>query len=70
MDNPIIALLTDFGEVAFFVPSIKGVIASINPHGQEAVRLIAGENIVMYGDHYSAVPLKGETRGQHQDHTF
>ncbi len=31
MDNPIIALLTDFGEVDFFVPSLKGVIASINP---------------------------------------
>ena len=31
MDNPIIALMTDFGEADFFVPSIKGVIASINP---------------------------------------
>lgn len=31
MENPIIALLTDFGEVDFFVPSLKGVIASINP---------------------------------------
>jgi len=31
MDNPIIALMTDFGEADFFVPSLKGVIASINP---------------------------------------
>jgi S-adenosylmethionine hydrolase len=31
VDNPIIALMTDFGENDFFVPSIKGVIASINP---------------------------------------
>ena len=28
--QPIIALLTDFGESDFFVPSMKGVIASIN----------------------------------------
>jgi len=31
VDNPIIALLTDFGEADFFVPSMKGVIACINP---------------------------------------
>ena len=31
MDNPIIALLTDFGEKDYFVSSLKGVIASINP---------------------------------------
>lgn len=31
MENPIIALLTDFGDDDFFVGSIKGVIAGINP---------------------------------------
>lgn len=31
MDNPIIALMTDFGETDYFVPSLKGAIASINP---------------------------------------
>ena len=31
VDNPIIVLLTDFGEADFFVPSMKGVIACINP---------------------------------------
>lgn len=34
MDYPIIALLTDFGESDFFVPSIKGVIALINPQAK------------------------------------
>lgn len=31
MNHPTIALLTDFGEDDFFVPSVKGVIASIHP---------------------------------------
>jgi S-adenosylmethionine hydrolase len=31
VNHPAIALLTDFGEDDFFVPSLKGVIASINP---------------------------------------
>jgi S-adenosylmethionine hydrolase len=31
MKNPVIALLTDFGEQDFFVGSLKGVIATINP---------------------------------------
>ena len=31
MAPPIIALLTDFGETDYFVPSMKGVIAGINP---------------------------------------
>jgi len=31
MKNPMIALLTDFGEKDFFVGSLKGVIATINP---------------------------------------
>ncbi|MEW5900270.1 MAG: SAM-dependent chlorinase/fluorinase [Acidobacteriota bacterium] len=31
MRTPLIALLTDFGERDFFVPSLKAVIASINP---------------------------------------
>lgn len=31
MDRPIIGLLTDFGDEDFFVPSLKGVIAQINP---------------------------------------
>ena len=31
MNGPIIAILTDFGLDDFFVPSLKGVIASINP---------------------------------------
>jgi S-adenosylmethionine hydrolase len=31
MKNPVIALLTDFGEKDFFVGSLKGVIATINP---------------------------------------
>jgi len=29
--NPVIALMTDFGEDDFFVASLKGVIAKINP---------------------------------------
>lgn len=36
MDNPVIALLTDFGDNDFFIGSLKGVIAGINP----AVRII------------------------------
>ncbi|MBN1221613.1 MAG: SAM-dependent chlorinase/fluorinase [Candidatus Aminicenantes bacterium] len=31
VDNPVIALLTDFGDEDFFVASLKGVIAGINP---------------------------------------
>jgi len=31
VENPVIALLTDFGDDDFFVASMKGVIASINP---------------------------------------
>ncbi len=31
MKTPLIALLTDFGEKDFFVPSLKAVIAGINP---------------------------------------
>ncbi|MFC2165283.1 S-adenosyl-l-methionine hydroxide adenosyltransferase family protein [Acidobacteriota bacterium] len=31
MENPVIALLTDFGDADFFVGSMKGVIAGINP---------------------------------------
>ena len=31
VDHPIIALMTDFGTEDFFVPSLKGVIAAINP---------------------------------------
>ena len=34
MKNPVIALLTDFGEEDFFVGSLKGVITSINPSAQ------------------------------------
>ncbi|MFP4081600.1 MAG: S-adenosyl-l-methionine hydroxide adenosyltransferase family protein [Candidatus Aminicenantes bacterium] len=36
MKTPVIALMTDFGEQDFFVPSLKGIILSINP----AVRLV------------------------------
>ncbi|UCC40935.1 MAG: SAM-dependent chlorinase/fluorinase [Candidatus Aminicenantes bacterium] len=32
--NPVIALMTDFGEDDFFVGSLKGVIAKINPSAQ------------------------------------
>jgi hypothetical protein len=31
MDRPVVALLTDFGLEDFFVPSLKGVILSLNP---------------------------------------
>jgi S-adenosylmethionine hydrolase len=34
VDHPIIALLTDFGSDDFFVPSLKGVIASIHPEAR------------------------------------
>ncbi|MFC2166931.1 S-adenosyl-l-methionine hydroxide adenosyltransferase family protein [Acidobacteriota bacterium] len=34
VDNPIIALMSDFGEDDYFVPSLKGVIASINPEAK------------------------------------
>jgi S-adenosyl-L-methionine hydrolase (adenosine-forming) len=34
MKTPIIALLTDFGEKDFFVPSLKAVIAGINPEAR------------------------------------
>jgi S-adenosylmethionine hydrolase len=34
MDQPIIAILTDFGDRDFFTASMKGVIASINPNAR------------------------------------
>lgn len=34
MKNPLIALLTDFGEEDFFVPSLKGVILGVNPEAK------------------------------------
>jgi len=34
MDQPIIAILTDFGDQDFFTASMKGVIAGINPHAR------------------------------------
>ena len=34
MKNPLIALLTDFGEKDFFVASLKGVILTINPEAR------------------------------------
>ncbi len=34
MEQPIIAILTDFGDQDFFTASMKGVIAGINPHAR------------------------------------
>lgn len=34
MEQPVIALITDFGEEDFFVGSLKGVIAAINPEAK------------------------------------
>src|SRR5512137_1983444 len=45
MPAPTIALLTDFGLDDFFVPSLKGVILSINP---EARIVDVGHNVPPY----------------------
>ncbi len=64
MDRPIIGLLTDFGEGDFFVGSLKGVIARINPkaqviditHRAPSFRVISGGFILFAA--YSYFPPK------------
>jgi len=63
VENRVIALLTDFGEEDFFVASLKGVIAGINPsarviditHSVPAFNTFAG-GFVLYAS-YSYFPL-------------
>lgn len=64
MRHPVIALLTDFGDEDFFVPSLKGVILKINPlarilditHHVPSFDIIAG-GFILYSC-YKYFPLK------------